>query len=428
MAKARLTEALIKTLNTEKTQDDIFHRLTPGAGLRLSRDGRRTWFVMYRSPITGRQRRANLGEHPTGHRGHERYLTLKEFEARYDIFRGDLRKGIDPALSSTASENTQSVDSTGRLTSPPWMRAQPSYSPGSVADLLVRYFDWAAEKDRLAPRTLRKYQLIANAHLLPVIGAIQFSHLEPGHFRAVTDGKSDETIRDIKKVFTNAFNYGAGEPLGFIRGSSNPFPKTQLSTNSDDRWFQDQELGVILRALSKLRDRDAADVYEIMLLTGCRTDEAVNVKAEDVIQMNGEMVWFNSNTKTGKPLTVALIGRIGEILNRRIQQAKDQRGYLFWPTAKRDGYVSKLSSANRAMRELTGIADYEPYVFRHTLRTHLSALRVPYEVKEACLNHSKKGVVKNYDHFDYWEERKEALAKWHAKLAALHTESEDLAA
>jgi hypothetical protein len=38
----KLTEARILTLRTEKPQEDIFHERTPGAGLRITRRGRKS--------------------------------------------------------------------------------------------------------------------------------------------------------------------------------------------------------------------------------------------------------------------------------------------------------------------------------------------------------------------------------------------------
>jgi hypothetical protein len=92
----KLTEARILTLRTEKPQEDVFHERTPGAGLRISRRGRKTWFLLYVSPITKKMRRIYFGEHPSGLLGREKYLSLTDFEREYTIARADLARGIDP--------------------------------------------------------------------------------------------------------------------------------------------------------------------------------------------------------------------------------------------------------------------------------------------------------------------------------------------
>jgi hypothetical protein len=100
--KLRLTEARIPALRTSKPQEDLFHEPTPGAGLRITRRGRKTWFLLYSAPGSKQLRRVYLGEHPSGRLGRPRYLSLKEFEREYSIVRGDLARGIDPQLKTVA--------------------------------------------------------------------------------------------------------------------------------------------------------------------------------------------------------------------------------------------------------------------------------------------------------------------------------------
>jgi hypothetical protein len=81
--KRRLTEAAIQSLRTSLPQEDTFHPPTPGAGLRLTREGRKIWFLLYYAPVTGKKSRHYFGEHPSGKLGESRYLSLKEFEREY---------------------------------------------------------------------------------------------------------------------------------------------------------------------------------------------------------------------------------------------------------------------------------------------------------------------------------------------------------
>jgi hypothetical protein len=100
--KLKLTEARIPSLRTLKPQEDVFHEPTPGAGLRITRKGRKTWFLLYSAPGSKQLRRFYFGEHPSGRLGQARYLSLKDFEREYSIVRGDLARGIDPQLKTVA--------------------------------------------------------------------------------------------------------------------------------------------------------------------------------------------------------------------------------------------------------------------------------------------------------------------------------------
>lgn len=53
-----------------------------------------------------------------------------------------------------------------------------------------------------------------------------------------------------------------------------------------------------------------------------------------------------------------------------------------------------------------------PHDLRRTCRTGLSALKIPPHIAERCLNHALGRIEGTYDHFDYLQERREALQKW----------------
>ena len=55
------------------------------------------------------------------------------------------------------------------------------YIEGTVAHLLVLYFEWCVNKEKLATRTRLKYQQTANRHILPLLGGIQVSCLTTAH-------------------------------------------------------------------------------------------------------------------------------------------------------------------------------------------------------------------------------------------------------
>jgi hypothetical protein len=62
----------IRSLRTNQPQVEILHSLTPAAGIRVTRDGRKTFFLIYRSPETGKQKRHSFGYHPSGRKGRGR--------------------------------------------------------------------------------------------------------------------------------------------------------------------------------------------------------------------------------------------------------------------------------------------------------------------------------------------------------------------
>jgi hypothetical protein len=56
---------------------------------------------------------------------------------------------------------------------------------------------------------------------------------------------------------------------------------------------------------------------------------------------------------------------------------------------------------------------------RRSIRTGLSALPIPHEIREACLAHRKGGVHGIYDLYENLEERRRALQLWEQKLLSI---------
>ena len=154
----------------------------------------------------------------------------------------------------------------------------------------------------------------------------------------------------------------------------------------------------------------------LMLLTLCRPREACGIDAEDLIVIDGERVWRipKHKSKTRTEHLIPLLPPVAEILNRRFL-AVGGRGPLFWAWSPRYS-CPQLKPSNVKLRELTGLDDIRPHDLRRTARTHLASLGVPREVAEACMNHVQGDVEGTYNLYSYWPERKEALARWHAKL------------
>jgi hypothetical protein len=56
---------------------------------------------------------------------------------------------------------------------------------------------------------------------------------------------------------------------------------------------------------------------------------------------------------------------------------------------------------------------------RRTVRSNLSALRVPEEVREAVLAHVRPGIKSTYDLYDYLDEKRDALEQWARRLRSI---------
>jgi integrase len=446
LMEKRLTEAVIPALRTLKAEEEIYHAGSPSAGIRITRDGAKTFFIRYRSPtLTGKDpgkqmlRRYNFGEHRSGRPGEGRYISLKEFEAAYAVFRGQLAQGIDPQpppvgrgkrrrfpLAPVVVEGTAAspVEAVTADQVPEALRKlfPKGYAVGSVSALLADYFEHHGP--HLAGKTLAGYQQTAAKHLIPRFGFVPILSLTTQEVRrALTEvsQSAPQMARQVKKALSAAFEYAITHVPGV---SVNPClgVKITVPRGRRDRWLNDEEISGVLEALPRLADQKAADAYRLILCAAVRPCEASSVRAEDIVTIAGERVWQLRGTKMDRDFLIPLVGPVAEVINRRCL-AVGGKGPLFWPASPTGTYPHAMRTANRELRALCGLADIRPHDFRRTARTHFSALGVAEVVAESLLNHAKGEIEATYNLYTYWTERKAALTLWHEKLAALKVKS-----
>jgi integrase len=421
--KMKLTEARIPTLRTVKPQEDVFHAATPGAGLRLTREGRKTWFLLYYAPETSQKRRYSFGEHPSGKLGEARYLSLKDFEREYTIARGDLAKGIDPQRKSVVVDPETAKFIPSALLPEDLRKVFPEgVMEGTVGALLADYLQHHAAI-HLTPRGYLNYRQYTRTYLTLVFKApvLQFGEDDVRGLLSQVTKRAPQAVRHAKSILSCAFEYGKEHIHGV---KSNPCKgiKVTVPKGKRDRWLADSEIATVMGILPGMKDQKAADVYVLILASMCRPGEAAGIRAEDVIALNGERTWKVASPKNGQEFLIPLDGLVGEIISRRLLEVGGT-GPLFWKVNPEDEYPRQLKDANKELRELTKLKDIRPHDLRRTGRTHISGLGIRDEVAEALLNHAKETVNGTYNLYSYWPERKEALRIWHEKLNRLREEA-----
>jgi len=459
MGKAmRLTEAKIRSLTSQgREYKEFFHEPTPSAGIRVYRGGRKVFFLYYRSPVLKARskageallRRVWFGCHESGKPAWKKdpaqakrkarlsCLSLKEFEAEYRKFVGKLAEGIDPQ-EKAGSENRAEPRAELKLDPPAWLRDlwPEGYGEGTLSHILAKYFEAAKtgtlHQKRLKPRTLNGYKTAAKIYILKRLGdwpATSITQDQISDLFTEIARTAPQMVRNVKKVFSGAYEHARTTNLQGMRSCPNPTRgmKIAIPKGKRERWLKDDELEVLLPGLERLSDTKARDVYMLILASGCRPGEAAGVMAEEISMVNDEGIW-KIRYKVDRDHLVPLVGPIAEILERRCQEVGG-KGALFWSDVDRtQEYPQQLRKATAELKKLTGIPNFRPHDFRRTMRSHIESLGVRREVGEALLNHVKGEVEGTYALYDYWKERKEALALWHEKLETIRSKAMALAA
>jgi integrase len=184
-----------------------------------------------------------------------------------------------------------------------------------------------------------------------------------------------------------------------------------------------EELHLLLNA--GMRRRNALTI-RILLATAVRSAELYKARSEHIDV--GEARWHIPRSKTGAamdiPLAPIVVDWFKELRTLAGESAFGLPAHSRGRAVRQGGetHVSKdtireaigygLDADKPAVRRFTS------HGLRSTMKSHMRALGVPRDLSEMCLNHKLSGVEGICDRHTYFEERKDALAKWAAFLLA----------
>ena len=166
---------------------------------------------------------------------------------------------------------------------------------------------------------------------------------------------------------------------------------------------------------------------KLLLLTGLRSGELRRNTWDNVDFENRTLTIPVEIQKTRNADSVPFVVPLSPLAFTLMQELHTATGhgeYLF--AGARDNPILEDKAFGHAVRRLIKRLDempsWSPHDLRRTCRSGLSALSIPFEVAEKCLNHSLNGfssTAEDYDMDDYFPQRKEALDKWEGVVSNL---------
>ena len=154
-----------------------------------------------------------------------------------------------------------------------------------------------------------------------------------------------------------------------------------------------------------------------------RKGELVMARVDEFDFKRAMWVLPAERTKTGAAIDIPLSAPAVEAL-RELKRLGEGSEYLLPARKAQDRMLphiheNTLNVALSKVRKLMpDVENFTIHDLRRTARTHLAALKVAPHIAEKCLNHKVKGVEGTYDRHDYYDERRDALAKWAEFLEA----------
>ncbi len=254
----------------------------------------------------------------------------------------------------------------------------------------------AARFDRCKPSTQKGFKSNLERRLLPAFGSRRLDRItRPMVLRWFEDysrtapGNANKALALLRQILNHAraCGYIEANPVRGIR--RNPGRKMT-------RFLSREEIARLHRVLDRyaqgtVSQAQQADIIRLLLLTGCRKNEIVCLRREEVRDDRLEL----ADAKTG-PRTVLLNAPAREIVARRMRQGN---GPWVFPSVRDPSRPRshELHLWYRVRRE-AGIEDVRLHDLRHTVASQAAMNGVPLPVVARLLGHSNVRMTMRYAH------------------------------
>ncbi len=359
-----LTKRTVDRLSVNGKDAIFWDNDLPGFGVRVYPSGKKVFVVQTRA--FGRSKRVSLGTH------------------------GDPNFSVDHA-------RKKATDIIARIkTGQPPVPTEPAPDP-TVAELAERY-----EREYVAmhckPLTVSHYRLMLRKHIVPALGQrlvadveykdILAFHNSLHHMPTVANRAAD--------ILVKMFNLA--DAWGWRPSGSNPargVPRFRVEKH--ERFLTREELfrlGEALRAApaERLASTHAAAAIRLLVLTGCRRNEILGLRWDDLNFDTGEMRL--PDTKTGTrmvPLTPA-VARVFDGL------ARTPGNPWVFPGKKKGTRLVNLNDSWDRVRKRAGLEDVRLHDLRHTFASRALALGEGLPMIGDLLGHRMVTTTARYAH------------------------------
>lgn len=373
MPLARLTDRAIKSLRVQDAQQDFNDADPKGFGLRVGRDGTKTFFFRYR--LNGARPRFWIGTYPA--------ISLATARNRARELYLEVARGVDPL------EGARSA------------KVAPSFG-----ELAEEYLDAHARRKK---RSWQEDERRLRTDVLPVWEfrkAHEIARRDVIHLldRIVGRGSPISANR-TRALISKVFNFGIGRALleaNPVVGVPRPAKESRrerVLSNDEIRavWAATLELPLIMGSTFRFR-----------LLTAQRGGEVLAMRWEDIA--DGCWTIPARRAKNGLAHRVPLVQQSAAILEQ-IRRRTARAPWVFASSRKPEQPTSAINKATERLVRLSGV-DFVAHDLRRTAATRMASLGIPRLVIAKILNHADSGVTAIYDRHSYDGEKREALGIW----------------
>lgn len=383
--KKRLTDQLIKNLNSDRGRTMVWDTKLSGLALAVYPTGKKVFKCVY--PFAGRTRWYNIGR-----ADHIDLDGARKLAAEVLL---KVATGIDPQSERRAQR-----------------------SAGTFEELAQQYVDQYARKENKA---WAQQDRLVQRHLVPKwgkmkAGAVTRSDVK-GAFNSI---KSPSVANQTLAAASAIFSWAIREDMGGV--TVNPCSKIERNEEvSRERILSESEIPKFWAAFD-----DAGLIHgtalKVLLLTGQRPGEVCRMRREHIVdgwwEMPGEPVpelgWLG--TKNSMTHRVWLPEAVIELISEIDPDAKT--GFVFASTR---GKPIELTRAMFRISDELGAEPVRPHDLRRTHSSTLMRLGFGREAMHRIQNHKEGGLGDTYDRHGYTNENKKIMEAVASEILMLAT-------
>jgi integrase len=368
----KFTKSYIETLKINNKPYEVWDTEIKGLGCRVHPSGKRTYYFLYRLHKGTSKQRLKVGVH-----GSITCDIAREIVRRWT---GDIARSIDP------KEHSKKLE----------IKEKQSITMEAFLTLFTEKHKKVHNKESTIDRDAYRLKGV----LVPFLGKMKVSDVTGEHILKLQEHLKNSPIQfnRCNSILSKAFSLA--ELWGYRPKNSNPcFGIQKYPEKKKERFLTNAELATLNEILNRQEVVKLSSPYSIaairmLMYTGCRSGEILNLKWSDVFLTEGYL--HLKDSKTGEK-TIPLNESAKAILGNLRQQKGNP--YIF--VGEKPGTcLTTLKTAWTKVRRLAGLEEVRIHDLRHTFASLAIKQGVDLYTVSKLLGHKNIATTTRYAHLE----------------------------
>jgi integrase len=411
MKKMVFTDIFIRKLKPEGRK--FIRSEGNGFTLRVMPSGVKTFLYIY--TFNGRRREMALGPYESGYvNAGTNVGSLAEARQKFEEARRKVISGIDPLAEKE-------------------LMAEENRLAPTVAKLCEEYIEkWAKPRKK----SWENDERALNTDVIPTWGKIKAKDIRRRDIVLLLEGVvkrgSPVMANRLRALLHKMFTFAVDREI--IESNPCAGVKPLAPEKPKERALSEEEIKILWENLDRpelIMSPEIKRSLKLILATGQRPGEVAGMHRREIKDR-----WWTippERSKNGKAHRVYLNNTALEIIgdgkgfifpsprgevDRAIAAGalhcalrRNIKGQEYRRKGTKRTYKPKPEDPNRI-----GLADFTPHDLRRTVATRMAELGIMEEIIDRVLNHSRRGIIRAYNHYAYDKEIQAALESWERKL------------